>query len=321
MNTFSPLVSIIIPVYNGSDFILNTLNKVLQQTWQNVEIIVVDDGSTDNTADVVASIKSDKIRLIKKPNGGAAAARNVGIRNSAGQFIQFLDADDYLSDEKIENQIKIIYSSKSEIESTVVFCSYKNDYGDKIRTVENNIINRNYNNPPDLLLTLWRYRKFNVIHSYLIPRNLILKSGFWNESLTTNDDGEFIARLLFNASVLIFDNKSTAYYVFNHISLSKAKNIENYVSRIESYGLINELFKKTVYSEEFESYYKRGIADLLVEAIADNNWIHKELNSNLDVDYKHSSYSIFKILYYFFGEYIASKLYFRILLRIDQRYR
>lgn len=89
-----PLVSVVIPLYNKGRYIGEALQSVLSQTVQEFEVIVVDDGSTDGSADRVAEIKDERIRLIHKVNAGAAAARNTGIMVAQGEWIAFLDADD-----------------------------------------------------------------------------------------------------------------------------------------------------------------------------------------------------------------------------------
>jgi len=104
------LVSVIIPVYNGEAFIAETLNSVLSQTYKNLEIIVVDDGSTDKTVDIIQSfIKQDRrITLLSQANAGVAAARNLAIENSQGEFIAPIDADDIWSPTKIAKQVECI---------------------------------------------------------------------------------------------------------------------------------------------------------------------------------------------------------------------
>ena len=92
-----PLVSVIIPMYNAQCYIEETIQSVLDQTWSNIEIIVVDDGSTDDSYDIVANIKSNKIRLFHQDNQGAPKSRNFGFLQSKGEYIQYLDADDLLS--------------------------------------------------------------------------------------------------------------------------------------------------------------------------------------------------------------------------------
>jgi len=104
-----PKVSIIIPTYNYAHFITEAIQSVLSQTFQDFEVIVVDDGSTDNTREVLAQF-GNKIRYIYQENRGLSAARNTGILNSSGQYLCFLDSDDSLLPEKLELQVKLLDS-------------------------------------------------------------------------------------------------------------------------------------------------------------------------------------------------------------------
>jgi len=100
-------VSVVIPTYNCRDYVAGAVESVLAQTYKNIEIIIIDDGSTDNTHDILGPYL-DRILYIYQPNGGLANARNRGIREAKGGFIAFLDADDRWSPEKVEIQVKCL---------------------------------------------------------------------------------------------------------------------------------------------------------------------------------------------------------------------
>lgn len=104
------LVSIITPCYNGAKHVAETIKSVLAQTYQNWEMIIVDDGSKDNSAEIVNSFvtRDNRIKLFQQPNGGSAAARNNGIRRAEGQYIALLDADDLWMPEFLEEQIRFM---------------------------------------------------------------------------------------------------------------------------------------------------------------------------------------------------------------------
>ena len=103
----NPLVSVVIPAYNSSKWIAETLESVLAQDYAPFEVIVVDDGSTDNTADVVRRF-GERVRYVFKPNGGQGSARNVGIREAHGAFIAFVDSDDLWAKKKLQLQVELL---------------------------------------------------------------------------------------------------------------------------------------------------------------------------------------------------------------------
>lgn len=102
------MISVVIPLYNKEASIAHTLECVLAQTYQDYEVVVVDDGSTDNSAAIVAQFKDSRIRLVRQPNGGVSAARNTGIREARGKYIAFLDADDEWEITYLETQHDLV---------------------------------------------------------------------------------------------------------------------------------------------------------------------------------------------------------------------
>jgi glycosyltransferase involved in cell wall biosynthesis len=115
----NPKVSVIIPNYNYEKFIAATVESVLSQTYKNIEIIIVDDGSKDNSLEVLKQF-GDKIRIIEQKNAGVSVARNHGVSLSTGEYIAFLDADDIWLPEKLERQIE---KFKADAEIGLVHCS------------------------------------------------------------------------------------------------------------------------------------------------------------------------------------------------------
>jgi glycosyltransferase involved in cell wall biosynthesis len=113
----SPLVSAIVPAYNAARFIAATLESILWQTYQNMEVIVVDDGSKDETAEIVRQFaaKDSRVRLIQQANAGVAAARNCAIQNSKGELVAAIDADDIWYPQKIEKQVQCILQSAPNV--------------------------------------------------------------------------------------------------------------------------------------------------------------------------------------------------------------
>ena len=103
----SGLVSVIVPCYNRADIVGETIDSLLRQSYPKLEVIVVDDGSTDNTRDVIARYSDPRVRYLFKPNGGLSAARNFGLERANGEFIAFLDSDDLWHEWKLESQLRL----------------------------------------------------------------------------------------------------------------------------------------------------------------------------------------------------------------------
>src|SRR5690349_11003303 len=104
----NPLVSILIPAYNSEEWITETIDSSLAQTWANKEIIIVDDGSKDRTLEIARRYESKGVKVVTQPNQGAAVARNTAFDLAQGDYIQWLDADDVLDPRKVEYQVKAL---------------------------------------------------------------------------------------------------------------------------------------------------------------------------------------------------------------------
>ncbi len=215
-------VSVLIPLYNSEEYIAETIDSCLNQTYKDIEIIIVDDGSTDSSLDIVRQYenKHENIKVETQKNSGAPTARNRAFELSKGSYIQYLDADDLLHPEKIDLQMKIL---KDADDYTIVF----GKWGMFQKNIENVIwknlpVNKNYDDPRQFLIELWASGMAVIPHLWLIPRKVIEKSGGWDESLAKNQDGEFFARVVFEASKIVFIEKSIGYYrKDNENSISK----------------------------------------------------------------------------------------------------
>jgi glycosyltransferase involved in cell wall biosynthesis len=189
------LVSVIIPTYNRAKTIERAVNSVLAQTWKKLEVIVVDDGSTDRTDDILTAY-GNKIRVIHQQNGGVSAARNTGIRNATGEIISFLDSDDEWLPEKTERQVKMLQLTKS---SGVVCCICNARMLFSTGTVTSFQTARLYpkqsegiwNNPGQVLLD--RFLLFNQVVA--VWRKALDQSGYFREDLRIMEDYDLALRL------------------------------------------------------------------------------------------------------------------------------
>jgi len=129
-----PLVSVVVPAFNAESTIAMTLQSVISQTYSNVEIVLVDDGSTDGTADIVARLRSRNvpIRYEYQPNRGVAAARNLGIAVARGEFIATLDADDLWHPAKLQRQVERMIEAGSDTAMVYSWCSWVDENGKTI---------------------------------------------------------------------------------------------------------------------------------------------------------------------------------------------
>ena len=127
IKTSKEKISIIIPTYNREKLIMESIKSILNQTYYNIEVILVDDGSTDNTKKVIRQIKDKRFRYIKlRKNKGASVARNIGIKRAFGNFITFQDSDDFFHSDKLEKQINNLRKYKSDFDFCKI-CIHIND--------------------------------------------------------------------------------------------------------------------------------------------------------------------------------------------------
>ncbi|MGX1024745.1 glycosyltransferase family 2 protein [Psychroflexus sp. MBR-150] len=256
--TQNPLVSVIIPTYNRAHLIGETLDSVLAQTYQNWECIIVDDGSTDNTDEVVeAYVKKDqRFKYYHRPDEhlpGGNGARNYGFKMSHGEYVNWLDSDDLFSENKIEEQLKLI-KGKSYAVSTCKWgrFEHKNDF--KLKELE---IYKDYQPGYLLIKDYGKKGMFFPSHSFLVTKEVIIKSGLWNERLKINQDGEFFCRVLTNTRKVIFSKKSHVLYRTN--SNNKTSDLTSELKAkhaILSWKLINNHLQ--LIHEDFFEYTNKG---------------------------------------------------------------
>lgn len=190
MSSFSPLVSIIIPVYNGSNYMREAIDSALAQTYQNIEVIVVNDGSNDGgETERIAREYGEQIRYISKENGGVSTALNTGIRNMKGEYFSWLSHDDVYMPDKVACEVEAL--SRLEDKCTVVCCgSVHIDKESKlIGTMPNEDLSAVKLLPwNDVLMLLLKQGSINGC-TLLIPKAIFDQVGYFDESLRFNQDG------------------------------------------------------------------------------------------------------------------------------------
>jgi glycosyltransferase involved in cell wall biosynthesis len=205
----TPLVSILIPAYNAEQWIGETLESALQQTWPNKEIIVVDDGSVDRTRQAAQQFAERGVIVTTQPNGGAAAARNKALELSKGEYIQWLDADDLLSSQKISAQMAIAQTADKR---TLLSCGW-GEFMFRPAKAE-------FMPSPlwhDLSPIEWALRKWeNNAHmqtaTWLVSRELTQAAGPWDTRMYGDDDGEYFFRVIKHCSGIRFVPSAQVFY-------------------------------------------------------------------------------------------------------------
>lgn len=189
-NFTSPLISVVIPTYNRQRSLGRALNSVLNQTYKNIEVVVVDDASTDQTEFFIESINDPRLKYIRlETNQGANHARNLGITESKGDFIAFQDSDDEWLSEKLDKQIELITSSDTNL--NVVFCSYVRVKGSVATYLPKRVELSRKGNMLQRLLQ----GNFITTQSLLVKSKVFKEIGFFDENMKRLQDWELILRI------------------------------------------------------------------------------------------------------------------------------
>jgi glycosyltransferase involved in cell wall biosynthesis len=212
-----PIISIIIPAFNAEATIAKTIQSVLDQTFSEFEIIVIDDGSSDSTVDIVYQFNEPRLRVLSFVNAGLPASRNRGIKNSNSKYIAFLDADDLWTQDKLAEQFKAL---ENRPQAALAY-----SWTDYIDENDNFLFSGNYISPQgdvykEILLKNFLENGSNP----LIRRDAIEKIGLFDESLTSAEDWEFWVRL---ASQYEFVCVSVPQILYRQSLRSMSANLTN----------------------------------------------------------------------------------------------
>lgn len=214
---FDPLVSVIIPAYNAEQFITKTVDNVFQQTWKSIELIIVNDGSSDRTKEVLQPYLGDsRLVYIEQQNLGSSTAKNTGLQRATGDFIQYLDADDLLSANKIELQVKALLRNPGRM-AVCKTVRFKTDPAiDAADEIDTNFL---YDTEDALAFVLNLYGidgRHGMIqpNAFLVPREIVTKIGSWNTRLSfaSNEDAEYFCRAMLASNGMVFTPDAINYY-------------------------------------------------------------------------------------------------------------
>lgn len=255
-------VSVIIPTYNRANFVTKAIDSVLAQTFADYEIIVIDDGSTDNTKEVLDPYRG-KIQYIHQENSGVSAARNAGIRMARGNWVAFLDSDDEWMPEYLECQMqrakeepKICMHMTNQIQIKIS--------GEKINTFEEKNILNKFEKTPYIIIE----RPFVFVIRHLmatlqptvICRNSLLSTGLFNEDLTIYEDMDLIARMSLKGPLGIYERPLVLSY---HRDKSTETLTDQYYKKaIYSRMSINIVYDNLAHDKRLNSYEKDALRQI-----------------------------------------------------------
>lgn len=230
-----PLVSIIISAYNAGKYIQQTLDSVLKQTWTNLEIIVVNDGSTDDTLAIARAYENKALKVVTQENKGQDAALNNGFKHSSGEYIKFMDSDDLINPEMIEMQMNALAGA----DEYVAYGEWARFYNDKPQLADFTKLDYWRDMPSLDFLTARPEGVMLQCGIMLLPRILIEKAGMWDERLILFNDTEFFNRILLASRGVKFSPGAKLYYRSGMIgSISAGRERKFYESTYLATNLI-----------------------------------------------------------------------------------
>ena len=243
-------VSIIMPVYNVEKYIEKSLNSLVNQTLKDIEIIIVNDGSKDNSKEIIKKYEEkykDKIKYYEKENGGSADARNYGISHATGEYIAFVDSDDYVE----TNIYEKMYNKAKEEDSSIVECDFYWEYPNKKKLDSNKI----YLNKKEMLL-FTRVVPWNK----LIKRDILNSNKIFFPKGLRYEDVEFTYKLVPYCEKVSFVKEPLVHYVQRKTSVSyeyneKTRDIFTVLNNVINYYKENHLYEE--YKTELEYIYTR----------------------------------------------------------------
>lgn len=209
MGMADAVVSILIPAYNAAEFVEEAVGSALTQTYPHLEVVAVNDGSTDPTGTILDAIEDPRLKVVHQANAGQCAAANRAFRESSGELVKFFDADDILAPDYVERQVERLGSDRDRI-AMGEWARFYDDPGEA--SFEALPMYRDAS-PVDWLAAEWmNARPMMQCALWLIPRNILDQSGLWDERLSLINDFEFFARVLLHSRGILYTPGARLYY-------------------------------------------------------------------------------------------------------------
>lgn len=214
-----PLVSVLVPCHNAQDFLAECLESALAQSYPRVEVIVVDDGSTDGSLAVARAFEPRGVRVLTRENGGQSAALNSALAMASGEYFQFLDADDVLDPGKIAAQVERLAGADPSAIASGAWARFHARPAEAVFQTEP--VWRDLS-PVDWLVESWSGGGMMHVAAWLIPRRVLAAAGPWVEPLrwAANLDAHFFTRALLASSGCLFCPEARSFYRSGHPAMS-----------------------------------------------------------------------------------------------------
>ncbi|MBO5525542.1 MAG: glycosyltransferase [Clostridia bacterium] len=212
---FQPLISVIVPIYNAENFIKRCLDSICGQSYTNLEIVLVNDGSKDNTLSILKEYSSfdKRIKVIDQENGGVATARNTGLTNATGEYFLFVDADDWIETDMVERMVSLVE------EADIAFCCADHAETKEMVKSEVSIETEIWDQDRQLLEFMKHKRMTGMLWNKLIKKSLA-DGIFFNPKTGYGEDAEFLWQILKKSKKMVVTNEILYHHVLENTSIS-----------------------------------------------------------------------------------------------------
>lgn len=269
------MISVVIPTYNRAKLIRRAIVSVLEQTYTDLELIVVDDGSLDNTADVIGAINDPRVKYIWQQNSGACVARNKGIIKASGEYIAFHDSDDVWHKDKLEKQFTVL----QETNASVVFCRMNKIVGGQKKGVISNYFKEGFQTK-DVL-------PFSIGTQTLIGKASVFRNEFFDKTMPRFQEFELLLRIQKKHSIYCMDEALVDYHIQEDSISRKPEKF------IEAWRMI--LNKYPYFLKTYSTSRDRIAADVLKNAFEIKNIKQRMDMISLAFLFKNSPKMIFRL--------------------------
>ena len=285
------MVSIIIPTYNREQTVMRAIKSILDQTYVNFELIIVDDGSTDHTENIISQIFDLRLRYIRQENAGACVARNRGIEAAQGEYIAFHDSDDVWHSDKLEKQMEIIDKSGAD----VVFCKYMRYEGGDPKGIGPQNFSNGFLKPPVNL--------FGIGTQTILGKRIVFDTFKFDATLPRFQEMELLMRIMDKYSIYCLDELLVDYYLgLDSISNNNEKLYKACELILKKHTDINKKFPRIV----------NTMSSILISSA--NNLC--KINDNNYYKYLMKSYQINHTLKSFFRIFLAKIGLYKLIIKL-----